>query len=321
MILGIDTSCYTTSIAVTDEQKKLVFEKRQILQVSEGERGLQQSKALFQHLNNFPQLIEAAFNSLKPGDIRAICVSSRPRSVEGSYMPVFTAGVNYAQVLAYALGIPLFTTSHQEGHIEAGIWSADNDKKCENKLKNEFIAVHLSGGTSEILKVSPLDSGYNIEKLGGSLDLHAGQFVDRVGVNLGLSFPAGSALEKLAQTSTGTLRIPSSVTGLNISFSGPETMAQRLIVAGEKKEDVARAVEHTITVTIEKVVRKVVENYNLKDILIVGGVAANQYLRRRLRERLEHRAVGARIYFAEPNFSTDNSVGVSLLGWKMLNKQ
>ncbi len=318
LILGIDTSCYTTSVALVDMTGNLVAEARQLLSVPPGERGLQQSAAVFQHIRNLPGLIEHIALRDRRDSVILVAASTRPRPVDGSYMPVFMVGEGFARSLAEIAGVPLVTTSHQEGHLMAGLRSAGGPEKAR------FLAVHLSGGTSELLLVQynkdlPLENSgdlplYSIEKLGGTIDLHAGQFIDRIGVALGLPFPCGPALQSLAAGARGELRIPSAVRGNEFSFSGPESQVRRLITQGAEPAEIARAVEHCIAATMEKMLRRGIEQTSIRDILLVGGVAANQYLRCRLQERLGHRAVGARLYFAEPGLSTDNAVGTAYIG-------
>ncbi len=288
---------------------ELIKQRRQRLKVDLGERGLRQSEALFQHINQLPDLIADVAKGRKD-QLTKIIVSNKPRPKEASYMPVFKAGVGQAKALASILDIPLVKVSHQEGHLMAGLWSADISF-------DQFLAVHISGGTSEILKVEKKKSNnsFKIEELGSSQDLHAGQFIDRVGVALGLSFPAGPHLEKLAKGGElGKLSIPSSVQDYQISFSGPSSAAMRMIQSEKKAEDIALAVQQCIANSLEKVLKKAIEKEKYKDILIVGGVAANQYIRARLRKRLEHRAVGAKLYFADPKWSSDNAVGVAAMG-------
>lgn len=310
-VLGIDTSNYTTSLCLCDEQGQIVREERRLLRVEEGERGLQQSAALFQHVQNLPELMEKI--GVLPATLAAVCVSTRPRRRDGSYMPVFTAGSGLGRSLAASFGVPFLETSHQEGHIAAGEGSAGEVPA------DHFLAVHLSGGTTDLLDVKRLPDGYEIEELGTSVDLHAGQFVDRVGVALGLPFPAGPHLEQLAKESTDeSVTLPSPVNGYNLSFAGPESAAMRLIAAGTNRADVARAVERCIAKGLEKTLRKAVAELGIKHLLIVGGVAANAYIRERLKHRLEHRAVQAQLYFALPRYSTDNAFGVARLGLSQL---
>ncbi|PRX26913.1 N6-L-threonylcarbamoyladenine synthase [Orenia metallireducens] len=309
MILGIDTSNYTTSVALMTLEGKLVKQKRERLKVDLGERGLRQSEALFQHVEQLPALIAEVAEASKD-KLTKIIVSTKPCPQEGSYMPVFKVGFGHAKALASVLNIPLIKTSHQEGHLMAGLWSA------KINLHN-FLAVHLSGGTSEVLKVEQSNNHFDITELGASQDLHAGQFIDRVGVALGLSFPAGPQLESLAtKGELGKVSIPSSIQGYQMSFSGPASAAMRLIKTAKASADIALAVQQCIANSLEKVLKKAIVEEKSKDILIVGGVAANQYIRERLKKRLEHPAVGAKLYFADPKWSSDNAVGVAAMGLK-----
>jgi N6-L-threonylcarbamoyladenine synthase len=306
MFLGLDTSAYTTSVAVVDQEKHLVWEKRRLLEVPQGEKGLAQSEALFNHIKNLPELLALVPPTIWP-EIAGIGVSTAPRPAEQSYMPVFLAGRSVASSLASALNVKLVTTSHQEGHLAAGLESA------EGFALTDFLAVHLSGGTTEVLKVRKDSPGkLSLQILGGSSDLHAGQFVDRVGVRLGLSFPAGKELETLALKSApgSASLLPSSVKGYEMSFSGVESAVQRLIEEKKRPADLARAVEGCIVRTIYKVLTKAVDDTGLRDILIVGGVASNQYLRNQLEKKLESQA---RLFWAKPGWSSDNSIGVALL--------
>lgn len=320
MFLGIDTSAYTTSLAIVDKECNLIFDQRLLLQVPMGEQGLRQSTALFYHLQNLPLLIKEVFAEFKPSELCAIAVSSQPRPTADSYMPVFLAGLQIAECLAVALGVPLVKTTHQEGHLTAGLWSVG---KLELK---DFLAVHLSGGTSDILlvrKKQEKQRKFAVEVLGSSLDLHAGQLVDRVGVALGLPFPAGPALEQLAKQAVSikeltsekrdNIIIKSAVKGFDLSFSGAETAAKRYLAAQTPKPLIARAVEHCLATSLEKVLRKAIRETGIRDVLLVGGVAANNYLRSRLQQRLEHPAVGARLYYPQGKYCSDNAVGVSII--------
>ena len=311
VVLGIDTSNYRTSLCLVREDGVIAAEARRLLRVKEGERGLQQSEAVFQHVLNLPALSDQL--RLPDRQIAAVCASAKPRPAEESYMPVFKVGEGLAKCLSIYLGVPYYLTSHQEGHIAAGEHSASERPQSER-----FVAVHLSGGTSEVLACVRVDSGYRIEKIGGSIDLYAGQLIDRVGVALGLPFPAGPYLEELAREANGTFRVSSAVNGLSFSLSGPESALMRAIASGAvPAAEIARAAEQCLANTLEKVLRRAVEQGWSREILLVGGVAANQYIRSRLIQRLEHRAVGAKLYFSDPAYAGDNAYGVALLGWKM----
>lgn len=343
MILGIDTSNYTTSVAVVSREQQLLFDQRTVLKVAEGERGLQQSAAVFQHLQNLPGLLTAALTAYP--EIRCVCYSAKPRPMEGSYMPVFRAGEGFAQTVAAAMKVPSVAATHQEGHIMAGLWSAGF------RPTGPFLVMHLSGGTTDLLHVEPVKRGFAIKALGSSSDLHAGQFVDRIGVKMGLPFPAGPALEILARGAKGdgetalagqshtenpmgtapaisgkeaemssySLQLPSSVSGYTISFSGPCSAAERQIGRGADPVWVAFAVFRCVANSVEKVLKKAMAETGLREVLFVGGVAANQLIRQRLIDRLSPSSLrNVRLYFAGSDYSRDNAVGIGLLGLETL---
>ena len=307
-ILGIDTSCYTTSLAGVSLTGEVLFSKQLLLSVPKGERGLQQSGALFQHLKNLPLATAAVRRLLPDGEIAAVCSSTRPRRSEDSYMPVFLFSHHLGQAISDLIHTPFYETSHQENHIMAGLHSAkgpDSDR---------FLALHLSGGTSEMLDVTRSPFGFHIRLLGGTRDLHAGQFVDRIGVAMGLPFPAGPHLEALAAFGTGSIDLSGSVKGLFISFSGPEAQGQRFIRQGAPYPEIAHAVYQLLIRTAAKWILYAVGQGYPEEVLLVGGVSSSRLFRDGLRERLLKRDRSIRLYFAEPGLSRDNAVGTALLG-------
>ncbi|HQA08530.1 MAG TPA: peptidase M22 [Syntrophomonadaceae bacterium] len=310
VFLGIDTSAYTTSIAAVDENLSIVADERMVLKVEPGKRGLRQSEALFLHIKNLPQLMER-LDPLIYSNIQALAVSTRPRNKANSYMPVFLAGTSLAQSLAAFAHLPVYQVSHQEGHVMAGLQGS-----WELLDKTRFLAVHFSGGTSDILMVENHVPGVmTITQLASSEDIHAGQLVDRVGVAMGLPFPAGPALEDLAGQADDnqSAAIPTAITEKGFSFSGAETRAVQMLNNGTSPETVAAAVLGVIAKTLERVLRRFVEQLEIKDVLLAGGVMANGLIAQRLKKRLQHPAVGAQLYFASPHLSTDNAVGVAML--------
>lgn len=299
LFLGVDTSCYTTSLAIVDANACLVQEERRLLPVAAGEHGLRQSDGVFHHVRHLCEVWE---RFPLPAEIVAVGVSSKPRPVADSYMPVFLAGLAVAASIAASRQILLYKFSHQEGHLAAGL---------QGKQPQEaFLAVHISGGTTEILRVEPRrqGAGFEVDLLSGTSDLSAGQMIDRVGVALGLPFPAGPDLERLAAQADGKLSLPSAAGGL--SFSGPFTAAIRLIEQGDADKEIAFATLRVVANSLEKHLRKAAEAQGLSQVLLVGGVMSNQLIR----QRLEHRLAGRlQLHFAEPRLCTDNAVGTALL--------
>lgn len=306
--LGIDTSCYTTSIAVVDEEGRLIVEKRKILEVKKGNRGLRQSEGIFQHMKNFPDLYEKVCNEIDHLRIAKVCCSSRPRNLENSYMPVFLSGLSFGKVIASSLNVPFEKYSHQEGHIEAARWSAGAS------FKDPFIALHISGGTTELLKVERSKNRYECEIIGGTKDISAGQLIDRIGVMMGLRFPAGKEIDQISTECEVTkIKLPVSTRGTYINFSGVETFTKRLLEEGDEAiPDIAKALFVCIYNSLSKVICESCSKYKINKILITGGVASNGFLRDNLYRELSTKGID--IYFGKAEFCTDNAVGSALLG-------
>lgn len=309
--VGIDTSCYTTSVAILDEDGNQIADNRQILAVKEGKRGLAQSEMVFQHMRNLPELWERAIQEAVGEKIVRIGVSAMPRRQEGSYMPAFLTGHGYARVLASALRVPITAVSHQEGHIYAGLWS------CRELVSDDFLAMHVSGGTTELVRVQRKDGVIReVELLGGSIDLHGGQFVDRVGVALGLSFPTGKKLEELARDGhDDPIELPVSVRGLSVSFAGPESQAQRLLRQDVDRVAMAAGVEDCIAKTLARLLRNAVRETGCRDILMVGGVMSNGYIRSYLREYFGKKRIQAKLHYPQAVYSPDNAMGAAYAAW------
>ncbi|MCL2195657.1 MAG: hypothetical protein FWB76_06880 [Oscillospiraceae bacterium] len=285
--LGIDTSNYTTSWALYDGET--VRQLKRPLPVKAGELGLRQSDALFHHTVALPAMLDEFVRGQR---ITAVGVSSRPRDVEGSYMPCFLAGVSAAQAIAAALDIPLHQTSHQQGHLAAALYSAGR----LDLLDGEFLAWHVSGGTTELLHVRP---GLQATCIGGTADLNAGQLVDRVGAQLGLAFPAGPALDQLAQRGEPQ-RVRASVSGMQMHLSGVENQCKKMT---DSPENIARFCLATVADAMIKITRAAGD----LPLICAGGVCCSQVL------RASFMAAFAHAHFAAPEFSADNAAGVAIL--------
>ena len=307
-VLGIDTSNYTTSVALADETG--FRQSRQILSVGKGECGLRQSNALFLHTVNLPEMMRA----LTPmGKIDAVAYSAYPRDVEGSYMPCFLAGKAAAESVAAALGVPLYAFSHQAGHLMAAV------KTCgdESVGKKPFLAFHASGGTTELLYAKPDDKiGFSAEIVGHTLDISAGQLVDRVGVMLGLSFPCGGELEQLAMKSTAK-KIPTHVCvkGADCNISGAENTAAKMLKDGRPPEDIARFAIAFAGKTIIEMSLAARERYPDLSIIYAGGVMRNAIIKKTIAKTIPN------VFFADTALSSDNAVGTAYLGLERLKRE
>ncbi len=305
VVLGIDTSNYTTSVAIVDYEGELIANLKRPLQVKPGERGLRQSDALFLHTVNLPDLMTAAEDILKNKGLTVcgIGVSKKPRNVEGSYMPCFLAGVSAARASSAISGAPMYSFSHQCGHIMAAVFSSGR----YDLLSEEFAAFHISGGTTELVKVKPISNGFETTLHGGTNDLNAGQVIDRIGVLMEVPFPAGPGLERLALQNTK--KIPKraiSGVGMSINLSGLENLAAKLYRETNDKPLVAAFVFDFIRRSIISMSESYEAEFGKTTFVYAGGVMCNSIIKKMISERFD-------AVFAEPALSADNAVGIAEL--------
>lgn len=300
--LGIDTSNYTTSAAIYDDTTGQAISEKMLLPVKEGAIGLRQSDAVFHQTVQLPEVIEKLFSQFN-GEISAVGVSASPRSEEGSYMPCFLSGVAVASSLSAVTKLPLYEFSHQQGHIAAVAFSSGK----EELLKNEFIAFHLSGGTTEAVLVRPdCENIISTEIIAKSLDLKAGQAIDRTGVMLSLKFPCGVELDRLSLESDKDYTVKTSVKNTDCSLSGIENKTKAMFENGEKAEDIARFCLQSIIASVDKMLENIIEKYGNMPVLFSGGVSSNTLLREYMTDK--YNAV-----FSLPVYSADNACGTAYL--------
>ena len=305
VIIGIDTSNYTTSCAVCSLDGEILENYKELLPVKAGENGLRQSDAVFSHVKNFQIISKRIKEKHAEYEIVAIGYSSYPRDVAGSYMPCFLVGSAVADMISALYNIPSFAFSHQAGHIQAALYSS------QLETNEKFVAFHVSGGTTEVLLVAPNEKSYDISLLGGSVDLHAGQAIDRIGVKMGLQFPCGRQIENYAKENT--VKIPSikvCVKNFECNLSGLENLSLKLYNDTQDIKLVSAYVLNFISKTIEKLTQNIRNELGNLKIVFAGGVMSNSIIKNNLLSKFDN------IYFAEPQFSTDNACGVALLARK-----
>ena len=299
--LGIDTSCYTTSCAIIDSDFHIVGEARKLLEVKPGERGLQQSNMVFQHTKALPKLML----ELPQVPISGIGVSGFPRREENSYMPAFMVGLGQSETLSHMLNVPLHIFAHQENHILAAL------RDLEHIPTEPFLALHLSGGTTELVYCHYQGKGiFESHIIGGSKDLQGGQYVDRIGVAMGLPFPAGKHLEALALQTTEYDPLPSSMKDGWISFAGPCSAAMRRInktMSNMDKSNLARAVFTSMGNALEKMITYHIKEKPVHTLIAVGGVMSNSLLRKRMETYCKRNRMT--LHVAQPQYSVDNATG------------
>lgn len=305
--LGIDTSNYTTSAAVFDGADGC--NAGRLLTVRPGELGLRQSDALFQHVKALPQRFQELKEAGWLDGLSAVGVSDRPRAVEGSYMPCFLAGDSLGHVLALTLGVPCYCVSHQQGHVAAAAWSAGRLDLIERPI----LAWHLSGGTTELLYVEPDGLDVSARRIGGTSDISAGQLIDRTGVLLGLDFPAGKAVDALAEGWTEQ-KFRVKLNELTFSLSGMENKMRAMAEQGDEPGRICGFVLETIADVVCRTTLAALARYPGLPVLCSGGVASNRRLRTVLSQAFD-------AVFAQPRYSTDNAMGVAILAHRLREKE
>lgn len=299
--LAFDTSNYTTSVAAFDGENGVNASR--LLDVEQGMLGLRQSDALFAHVKRLPEMTDRLFSDLGGArEIAAIGASTRPRAVEGSYMPCFLAGESQARVLSRALDVPFFAFSHQQGHIAASLWSSGHMELMDKP----HLAWHLSGGTTELLYVTPEGVGVHAERIGGTTDISAGQLIDRTGKLLGFSFPAGKEMDRLSRTATDRSKFHVKVQGTTFSLSGVQNKVEAYH-SGNAAETAGYALRCLIGAVAEAT-KNALKAYPGCAVVFAGGVSSNSLLR--------ESCAGLPAIFCEPQFSTDNALGTAILTWR-----
>ena len=299
--LGIDTSNYTTSVCLYDSDSRRVISRRRLLPVKQGELGLRQSDAVFHHVQQLPQLFSDAFADYD-GEIKAIGVSRTPRTAQGSYMPCFTVGTAAAEILSAVLKAPVHSFSHQQGHIAAALYSIDR----LDLIRQKHIAFHVSGGTTEALLVNGEEGFLTTQLIAATLDLNAGQLIDRVGVMLGLPFPCGKELEKLALQYTQPIKAKATLKGLDCCLSGGENIAKKLKSEGKSDAYIARYTIEFIYSAIKGMSDRVRKVCGDLPFVYAGGVMSDSIIRDRLTRE-------SACLFSLPEYSSDNAAGIAVL--------
>ena len=301
--IGIDTSNYTTTIALFDGAEGVNCSR--LLPVRQGELGLRQSDAVFAHIKSLPELSGRLFSHIRAENIGAIGVSTRPRAVEGSYMPCFLVGLSHAKLLADAFQVPLVEVSHQQGHVAASLWSANRLELMDRP----HLAWHLSGGTTELLLVEPEGKNVRCTKIGGTSDISAGQLIDRTGQLLGLPFPSGKQLDELSRQSERTEVFRVKCENSSFSLSGVQNKVQQFHEKHGAAGETAAYALRCVSAAVYQATRQALEDYPGLPVVFSGGVASNSMLRQ-VMEPLSP-------IFSQPQYSTDNAMGVAVLAHRI----
>ena len=302
-VIGIDTSNYTTSIAWFDGTRGVNCSR--LLPVKPGELGLRQSDAVFAHTKSLPELSGRLFSDFKAANVGAIGVSTRPRAVDGSYMPCFLVGYSHAKLLSDLLRVPLIEVSHQQGHIAASVWSAGRMELMDQP----HLAWHLSGGTTELLLVEPEGKNVSCTKIGGTTDISAGQLIDRTGQLLELPFPSGKHLDALSQEAVLTDVFRVKCQDSSFSFSGVQNKVQQFHSCHPEPAETAAYALRCVAGAVFTATQQALKAYPGLPVVFSGGVASNSMLRQKL--------APLNPVFSQPQYSTDNAMGVAVLAHRI----
>ena len=305
-VIGFDTSNYTTSIAYYNPTMAENCSK--LLPVKAGELGLRQSDAVFHHTKSLPELSGRLFSNVDISTITAIGVSTRPRAVEGSYMPCVMVGYSHAKLLADALHVPLIECSHQQGHVAASLWSAER----LDLMDQPHLAWHLSGGTTELLLVQPDGKNVLCTRIGGTSDISAGQLIDRTGQMLQLPFPSGKYVDQLSTTAENTDLFKVKCVGLSFSLSGVQNKVMQYFERCNDPAETAAYALRSVCYAVYQTTVDAQKQYPGLPVVFSGGVASNSMLREVTKP--------LHPIFAQPQYSTDNAMGVAVLAYRIQEK-
>lgn len=316
-ILGIETSCDETGVAIYDEEKGLIANQLYSqIEMHADYGGVVPELASRDHIRKTVPLIEAA---LKEANLTACDIDGVAYTAGPGLVGALLVGATIARSLAYAWNVPALGVHHMEGHLLAPMLE-------ETPPEFPFVALLISGGHTQLVKVNGVGQ---YELLGESIDDAAGEAFDKTGKLLGLDYPAGVAVSKLAEQGTPNRFVfPRPMTdrpGLDFSFSGLKTFAANTINANldengkldeQTRCDIAHAFQQAVVDTILIKCKRALQQTGYKRLVMAGGVSANKQLRADLAEMMK--SLGGEVYYPRPQFCTDNGAMISYTGFLRL---
>ena len=318
-ILGIETSCDETGVAIYDEEKGLIANQLHTqIALHADYGGVVPELASRDHIRKLAPLLQAALQEahLTAKDIDGIAYTSGPGLV-GALL----VGSTVARSLAYAWNVPAIGVHHMEGHLLAPMLE-------ENPPHFPFVALLVSGGHTQLVRV---DGVGRYELLGESIDDAAGEAFDKTAKLLGLDYPGGAALARLALKGTpNRFTFPRPMTdrpGLDFSFSGLKTFAANTLhqvmqeegeLTEQSKADIAYAFQEAVVDTLAIKCKRALKQTGLKRLVIAGGVSANKQLRQTLAELMQQ--FGGEVFYPQPQFCTDNGAMIAYAGFLRLKQ-
>lgn len=315
-ILGIETSCDETGIAIYDDEKGIVAHRLYSqIKVHADYGGVVPELASRDHVRKTLPLIKQVFedSGLTPNDLDGVAYTAGPGLV-GALL----VGTSIGRSLAYGWDIPAVPVHHMEGHLLAPMLE-------EHVPEFPFVALLVSGGHTQLVRVDGIGQ-YKL--LGESVDDAAGEAFDKTAKLLGLDYPGGPVLAKMAESGEkGAYRFPRPMTdrpGLDFSFSGLKTFAANTIrketdadnFTAQTKANIAYAFQEAVVDTLAIKCRRALEQENLNRLVIAGGVSANTSLREKL--AVTAKKLGGKVFYPRPEFCTDNGAMIAFAGMQRL---
>ena len=318
-ILAIETSCDETGVAIYDEEKGLIANQLHTqIALHADYGGVVPELASRDHIRKLAPLLQAALQeaNLTAKDIDGVAYTCGPGLV-GALL----VGSTVARSLAYAWNVPAIGIHHMEGHLLAPMLE-------ENPPHFPFVALLVSGGHTQLVRV---DGVGRYELLGESIDDAAGEAFDKTAKLLGLDYPGGAALARLASNGTpNRFAFPRPMTdrpGLDFSFSGLKTFAANTLhqvmqeegeLTEQSKADIAYAFQEAVVDTLAIKCKRALKQTGLKRLVIAGGVSANKQLRQTLAELMQQ--LGGEVFYPQPQFCTDNGAMIAYAGFLRLKQ-
>ncbi|MDG7010518.1 MAG: tRNA (adenosine(37)-N6)-threonylcarbamoyltransferase complex transferase subunit TsaD [Nitrososphaerota archaeon] len=295
-ILGVESTAHTFSVSIVSSEGKILSNAKSVYKPPEGS-GIHPFEASLSHLASAAPVLSEATGASGVGmrDISAVAYAKGP-----GLGPCLRVGAVVARTVASSLGVPLVPVNHAVGHIELG---------CMLTGVRDPVVLLVSGGHTMIIAYA----GGRWRILGESLDLTLGQLLDQFGRHHGLASPCGRAIEEAAAGSSSYLRLPYSVKGNDVSFSGLLTASKKLLDAGKSFSDVSYSIQETAFAMVTEVTERALAFTGKREVIIVGGVAANRRLSRMMSTMSARHS--ARLAAAPLEYSGDCGAQIAWTGW------
>lgn len=300
-LLGIESTAHTFGIAVLDEEGKIIVNIKDSFTTEDGEGGMIPVKVAEHHRAICDGLYERALTEAEIGEdqLEAVTFSNAP-----GLAPCLLEGTRFAKKIAARLNLPIVPVNHCVAHLEIG----------ETVGAKDPVMLYASGANTQIIAYEA--GKYRV--FGETLDIGVGNFIDTFARHIGLGFPGGPKIQKLAEQGKEFIELPYSIKGMDVAFSGLQTKLKQLFDKGYKTEDLAFSMQETVFAMLVEASERALAHTGKKELLLGGGVACNSRLQEMCKKMCEERGVE---YFCPPmSLLVDNAGMIGYLGLKMFKK-